>query len=114
MAQEGQGLDPSKILELITSFVSLPDEETLRSLLAESGNSPECRTCPVCQGLRRLRDTDPAIVEELSTVATRVMRGFMSAVEAAGSRRSAAAEVDEASAKMHEPPSMQDTSDESQ
>lgn len=124
-AGQGQGQDPSHLVEFLMGLVSLPDEETLRSMLAEAGTAQECRTCPVCQGIRRLRDTDPAIVEEVSTVATRVVRGFMAAVEAAGSRRmgpssaglsaaqsgSGSRAGTDGSADVQDPPGMQQTSD---
>jgi hypothetical protein len=75
---------------------------------ARSGG-PECRWCPICQLVSRVRSTSPDTVEQLATAAASVLGSVRSLVEAAAeSARQARADAEARTAHTAPPAPPQD------
>jgi hypothetical protein len=65
---------------------------------------PECQWCPVCQLIRKVRNTSPETIEQLSSAAAHVLGSVRSLLEAAAeAARQAQADAASRTAQEEEP-----------
>lgn len=70
--------EAAKLAEVLTKWLS---NGPFASLIAGLGESPECRTCPVCQLVRLARGNRPEAAAHLADASASLLAALRAAVE---------------------------------